>query len=55
MGPDKDDDSIMLEPNHTDKIASEGSETPVLMFDKTAYDEPGNNPLDRVNSDLHSK
>jgi hypothetical protein len=55
MDPKDQDDSIVLEPTHTDKIASEGDETNLVMFDKTAYDEPGENPLDRVDSDLHSK
>lgn len=48
------DDSITLRPNQKDgqKEAEEGK----TLFDKTAYDKPKNeNPLDQVNSDLHSK
>ena len=50
-----EDDSVIIRPNHAEKIASEGEQDTqeVLMFDKTAYDEPGANPLDKVNPDLH--
>ena len=53
--PEEEDDQIVLCPV-VESIGKEASEDVKVFMDKTGYEEPQEeNPLDKVNPDLHSK